>query len=155
MSLYHYSAEPFTLDPSRVYEQLEGYLKPHGLWLSVEEGTPDDHGWKQWCEGAEFSLGSLEHRTRIALRDANILLIEDATSLDAFTRAYQLSPCYDGDSRIDWPRVVARYDGILIAPCLWERRMTRHTFWYYRWDCASACIWNACVLDVAQDEVMA
>lgn len=31
------------------------------------------------------------------------------------------------------------YDG---APYQWECRLDRDTFWYYSWDCASACIWN-------------
>src|ERR1017187_6794495 len=152
MNLYHYSAKPFTLDNERIYTQDVSNFKPRGLWLSAEEGTRDDLGWKQWCEGEEYNVEGLAHRTKISLRSAEILIIDDADALDAFTSAYRLTGSPRDTLRaIDWSRVVARYDGILIAPYIWERRMTPHTFWYYCWDCASACIWNSRVLEVDRE----
>jgi hypothetical protein len=145
VNLYHYSDKPFVLDRDRTYDP-KAHFKPCGLWLSVE----DD--WQRWCEGEEFNLGGLTHRTQIVLNGAKILLLEDTDALDAFTDTYRLTvPPYDSLRAIDWPRVVARYDGIIIAPYMWERRLSPHTFWYYCWDCASACVWNTSVLEVVQE----
>jgi hypothetical protein len=44
-------------------------------------------------------------------------------------------------SYIDWPRVAERFDGVIIAPYQWKHRL--ELMWYYGWDCASGCIWNA------------
>ena len=43
---------------------------------------------------------------------------------------------------IDWPKVAERYDGIIIAPYQWSRRLDG-PMWYYGWDCASGCVWRA------------
>lgn len=145
MKLYHYTPDPFTLDRTRTYTQ-NGNFKPHGLWLSAEAGTDYDHGWKQWCEGEDFNVEGLTHRTEIVLRGANILTLEGPTALDMFTREYVLPDVrFHSLDKIDWHRVIALYDGILIAPYVWERR--HDLMWYYSWDCASACIWNSSVLD--------
>lgn len=130
LDLFHYSSQPFVLDRTRTYTQR--HFKPCGLWLSVG----DD--WKQWCEKEEFHLAGLTHRTPIVLRsDANLRVISDLFQFDTFTAKYQNQ--WAPFDPIDWPRVVEDYDGIIIAPYFWDRRMTH---WYYSWDCASACIWN-------------
>ena len=41
---------------------------------------------------------------------------------------------------IAWEKVAAKYDGLIITPYIWQRRMELN--WYYTWDCASGCIWN-------------
>jgi hypothetical protein len=43
---------------------------------------------------------------------------------------------------IDWSKVAAKHQGIIIAPYCYARRLTYHTAWYYGWDCASGCIWD-------------
>ena len=68
--------------------------------------------------------------------DANILRVKNVAAIDAFSREY--IGLY---KNIDWHRVCARYDGILIAPYLSARRLNLP--WYYPWDCASACVWNS------------
>ena len=47
------------------------------------------------------------------------------------------------DRYIDWPAVATDYPGLIIAPYQWSCRMSEFTRWYYGWDCASGCIWNA------------
>ena len=128
MTLHHYSPTPWTLDRERTYEQPELHFKPNGLWLSV------DDDWQRWCEGEDFNRDGLMHHTEIVISSsANILTISDVRALDAFTAKYRLggTRVLDALRAIDWPRIVAEYDGILIAPYLWERRLTGHTFWYY------------------------
>lgn len=121
-------------------------FKPRGLWVSVEG---NDDGWKAWCEGEQFSLPQLARQTEIILaKDANILWLKTSEEIDAFTESWGLD--WAGISKrrsyvyaIDWPAIAKLHDGIIIAPYCWERRMTASTTWYYTWDCASGCIWNA------------
>lgn len=147
MTLVHYSAAPLTFDAERTYEQPQSNFKPNGLWLSVEG---NDDGWKQWCEGEDFNVDGLVHQTELILKDdANVLVIDTVDALDEFTRTYRWKK-NELLAAIDWTRVSAMYDGIIIAPYLWSRRHTRETFWYYPWDCASACIWNVRVLETSR-----
>ena len=157
--LRHYSPEPFAFDPTRTYDQRRDahcYGKPRGLWLSVDEG------WKEWCQDESFNLDGLVHSTEFDVRDdARILRIQTLLDLDIFHRDHAhravASPAdaitvWDRATRsekayghsIDWAFVAERYDGILIAPYIWQRRLEYS--WYYGWDCASACIWNPGVL---------
>jgi hypothetical protein len=83
---------------------------------------------------------------------ANILRLGSPAALDVFTAEYGgAPPIYRAlDQRfgertmmIDWRRVASVYDGIIIAPYQWSRRLDGGARWYYGWDCASGCIWNA------------
>lgn len=145
MTFYHYSATPLVLDHARTYEQPAAHFKPVGLWLSVDED------WKRWCDAEDFNAEALVHRTQVDVGTANLLVIDNVEALDAFTARYRLRGMeYEALRAIDWPRVKSLYDGIVIAPYLWERRLAEHTFWYYTWDCASACVWNVAALSVVQ-----
>ncbi len=144
MRFYHYSSSSFVLDASRRYEQRD-HFKPKGLWLSAESGHED--GWKDWCESESFALESLAHRTQIFLHpDANVLRIKDASALEEFSRRYYRH--VDHSLReIDWSTVASLYAGIIIAPYIYEKRLDHDVFWYYSWDCASACIWDLSVVE--------
>ena len=101
---------------------------------------------------AEFRLESLryEHEVKLDPR-ANILYVTTPDELDEFSQEYAADTkinkalpgirVYD----IDWPRLYELYDGIIISPYLYERRLG-DTVWYYGWDCASGCIWNVEVI---------
>ncbi len=145
MRLIHYSAKPVLPIISRA--QIETPLsKPVGLWLSV----PGDDGWKAWCEAEGFGLGSLKCEHEVELSEgANILRLCSADDLDEFTSVYgrdRLNPypyC-----QIDWRAVAAKHQGIIIAPYIWPRRLDgRASNWYYGWDCASGCIWDATAIE--------
>src|ERR1700731_546804 len=43
---------------------------------------------------------------------------------------------------IDWPTLSKRYDGVLIAPFVYECSRNHRAGWYYAWDCASGCVWH-------------
>lgn len=136
--LLHYSAEPF-VGPvrSEAQEGDEMLFKPRGLWLSV------GNAWQEWCREAEYGADRIVHVARVTLApDANVLRLTSQADLDRFTDEY-------GDEEKDrsyhtrfirWDRVAEKYDGIIIAPYIWERRL--ELMWYYGWDCASGCIWN-------------
>ena len=119
-------------------------IKPCGVWFSVE-GEDD---WMRWCCSEGFRLGALTFGTEIVLKDdANVLWIRTVEELDAFTREYRSREATVMGLRsdwIDWERVIAKYDGIIIPTYLWERRMS--AMWYYGWDCASGCVWNTAAI---------
>ena len=80
---------------------------------------------------------------------ARILHLDGAGAIDAFNDRYGIEREY-GIARsvrmpeVSWAGVEADgYHGIVISPYCWERRLARHARWYYPWDCASGCIWNA------------
>jgi len=141
--LIHYSAKPLLAVQSA--KQGPPTDKPNGLWVPVE-GTDD---WKAWCESESFSLDRMACAHELFLiTEASVLRICTARQLDAFTSRYRYreEPMFRRhrlQPSIDWSQVAARYEGIIIAPYLWERRLDDRTFWYYSWDCASGCIWNA------------
>jgi hypothetical protein len=149
--LLHYSSEP--LGALYSCEQKSGvrghrFDKPRGLWVSVE-GEDD---WRSWCEAESFGNPGAQHCYEIALAsDANVLRIKSAPALLSFTRRYGYDP-YVGipgvrtimsGQGIQWAAIAAKFDGIIIAPYQWSARLDDRTGWYYGWDCASGCIWNA------------
>lgn len=145
MQFTHYSSEPF-LGPLRSALKHDKDHKPSGFWLSVDDG---EMGWADWCRAEEYELAGLACVHDVTLKgDAHILRISDPAGIDAFTAEFA-GLDYDGRRnlgrvwRIDWPRVAKLYQGVVIAPYIWERRLDMVSSWYYGWDCASGCIWDA------------
>lgn len=118
--------------------------KPTGLWVSIGEA------WPAWCLENEYGVGRLCYATPVTINAAaNILTLGHPWDLDEFTHKYskQRGDYWLLDRRcIDWQRVQDEYDGIIIAPYQWERRL--ELSWYYSWDVASGCIWNANAITV-------
>jgi hypothetical protein len=138
----------------QLYGHYKGWKgpKPQGLWFSVETGSED--GWKDWSLGNDFRVEHLQYQYEIKLSDdANLVWINTVDELDEFTEQNKVD---DSDRinfyrsinikpsvyELDWRPIKGKYQGIIIAPYLWERRLTSETAWYYGWDCASGCIWN-------------
>lgn len=122
--------------------------KPLGLWFSVGDGADS---WKDFCQGNDFNLDSFEHATEITFRAAaKILRITNAKQLDAITEKHG-SDCpympphlsYGKGYSIAWNVIAEQFDAIVIAPYIWSRRLHNGSHWYYCWDCASGCVWNA------------
>lgn len=143
--LIHYTAQPFELE-QRCVEQKDPQtfaLKPVGLWVSVDDA---------WHVAALDMFGDdeLQHASLVTLAsDAHVLRLKTVREIDSFTEQYAIiaDERFDFLSRtIDWRRVAAEYQGIIIAPYQFERRLTQHTFWYYGWDCASGCIWDTAAI---------
>jgi hypothetical protein len=129
-----YSPEPWTFARTHVYDPAGRRSKPDGLWVSVG----DD--WERWCRSESYGWPEHHrHITTVTLApDANILVISDPEALRAFTRDHTIDRWYN----VNWLPTVAAYDGIVIAPYLWECRLEQGVSWYYTWDCASGCIWS-------------
>lgn len=137
--LLHFSLEPLDIIRDTL-QATTPRVKPNGFWVSV---GPE---WAEWCVAEQFYLANLSHVSRVLLSpDANVLRLTGAWDLDVFTDEYgSTNPEYlyarRGES-IDWARVAAKHDGIVIAPYVYERRFEFP--WYYGWGVASGCIWNA------------
>ncbi len=153
MDLRHYTDQPMTLHRDRVYIQRSPNFirKPEGFWVSVL-GEDD---WPTWCHAERFHTDMLAHEYKVTLKScARIHHITNLFAFDAFHDTYSVEterrPHYNSDEYwrgqrpIDWRKVAADCDGIIIAPYQWERRMLPS--WYYGWDCASGCIWNPAVI---------
>jgi hypothetical protein len=159
----HFSREPlgelFVREQHPLPEYITPHDKPNGLWLSNEK----DYGWQAWCEDNEFACGTYRFAQEITLADdANVLRLSHPEDLDDFTKTWGVPDSYsrsmgylDGGISterfgrlygpayaIDWLRVAESWDGVLITPYHYERRMNHQTSWYYGWDCASGCIWH-------------
>lgn len=142
--LWHWTEEPFTGKGGYLIQDkiIKGcYEKPKGLWVSAGDG---EDGWRAWCEAEEFHLERLRYKTRIRLTEtAKIIRLEDTSDIDQFTLRYRWEQGdIIGNNVINWGRVSDDYDGIIIAPYCWPRRLHRGTEWYYTWDCASGCLWD-------------
>lgn len=126
---------------------VEPFFKPRGLWFSVEG---NDDGWKSWCEGEMFRTAHLAIQTEIIFKEtARIFRISSPEEIDTFTEKYVLHAGVFAQLGlrpgfvIDWAKLATEFDAIVIAPYQWQRRLSEHTMWYYSWDCASGCVWNA------------
>lgn len=142
--LIHYAAEPLGELYDVDQREARAHFKPKGLWVSVE-GKDD---WETWCESEGFALERLSVSHEIVLDpSANILWLTSAIDIDLLTADYgidilpgfQYGPCF---MHVDWPAISDRYDGIVIAPYQWSRRLDGNARWYYSWDCAAGCIWR-------------
>ena len=126
-------------------QQLVG-SKPKGLWVSI--GSE----WDEWCRENDFRQDELQTKTAVVIKKhAKILRIHNAEQLDKFHEKYNSYNCAFKTGRygeheskfgegIDWAKVTEKYQGIIIAPYIWSRRMKY--MWYYGWDVASGCIWD-------------
>lgn len=159
MILEHYSKVPLEWPP-RSYVQAplgtDGNFKPKGLWVSVR----GEYDWPWWCRAEDFQVSRLAMRQIVHLTgNARILTIESEEQILEFDAIFgvdhPLSPTFTWH-QIDWGRVASEHDGIVIAPYLWSCRLpmeerdsprSKVSNWYYPWDCASGCIWNAGAID--------
>lgn len=115
------------------------YQKPIGCWITDDS----DCCWKTWCIGNDFGLDRLTHKHEVILDDSNVLILESAEDIDNFGREWSCTKSGKWmDRYILWDQVAKKYDGLIITPYQWSRRMERSSSWYYGWDCAGGCIWK-------------
>jgi len=117
-------------------------MKPRGLWVSAD-GEDD---WPTWCKAEGYRLDRLVNRFVVTLSDeANILHLTTVREVLEFSNEYmdQNEPEWLRGWRIDWPKLAEKYQGIIIAPYQWALRSDDRTRWYWGWDVASGCIWDA------------
>lgn len=145
LSLSHFSKEPYIRHlyskPQRVEQHRSCFEKPQGFWVSVDGDTD----WAEWCRANDFGLGTYRHAVHLAPA-AKVLHISNSWELLDFRDKYQGIKRWGANQQwtdiyIRWEDVAKDYQGIIIAPYQWSCRMDEN--WYYGWDCASGCIWDA------------
>lgn len=109
--------------------------KPEGLWISDESA---DDGWSSWASGEDYTIGSNAFVVELA-PDASILSLTSEAAILDFHRTYSIG---ERGWDVDWTAVAQRWQGITITPYQWGLRLSQVS-WYYTWDCASGCIWDA------------
>lgn len=144
--LTHYSKKPLGKARS-VRQQRDPSDKPTGLWVSDDaEYGGEAMGWPHWCESESFALDRLRHRQVVSLAAPERLLwLGSVPEIDDFHREVS-EPVYRDYRVIRWDRVAEKWAGIVITPYQWARRLDGPARWYYGWDCASGCIWDASVI---------
>jgi len=137
MKLSHFSKEPALTPYSQPQSGWRGD-KPEGLWVSVD-GEDD---WPSFChkEGLDdWGTATVRHRIELT-SDSRVLLLSCVDDVLAFSE--QWSSATDA-FRVNWAGVASIYQGVIIAPSQWCLRFSARVRWYYGWDCASGCIWDA------------
>lgn len=136
MNLRHYSKAAEITVESRQQDNT-WHHKPRGFWVSDE----DDYGWSQWTEENEYGIGANAFEVSLA-PDANVLLLGTVDAVRDFDRQFSVG---SNRYRVDWARVAEQWQGIIITPYQWKLRLS-DVDWYYTWDCASGCIWDAAAI---------
>lgn len=141
--LIHYSEKPLATVHSVVQdENCAGFMKPCGLWVSAE----GDDDWPSWCRSEVPEWIENKCATEVIFAaGARVLHISTLKAFDAFEVEYvtpgTFKPEYHRE-QIDWKTVAKKYQAIVISPYMYRRRFGSN-LWYYGWDCASGCIWDA------------
>jgi hypothetical protein len=138
VKLLHYSTEPIQgLRPVSYLQRPE--MQPSGLWLSVGQA------WKDWCLDNLSRPEELQACHHVTLQPgADILKIKTPQDIDWLTAEFHVKCAFPTIATyyLDWPSIARRWQGIIIAPYQYSRRLNSKTAWYYPWDCASGCIWD-------------
>lgn len=125
-----------SFDTSRVGVQ-EIRMKPKGLWYGIGDS------WLRWVKN---EMPDWEHDNvyRLDINESRIKIIRTYKELLAFDAEYGLDnqgrSFFDNGRMIDWAKVAKEFDGIEIAPYIFEARYELQ--WYSTWDVASGCIWS-------------
>src|SRR5580765_4126466 len=139
----HWASKPLALDRTRQYPVDANHFKPLGLWFDA------DSDWKRWCESEGFMPNCLTVPHIVTLKPgANILLINSPEALEDFTVKWGGKggkTSFRETDFIRWLNLRTRYDGIVIAPYQWSKRLSLE--WYYSWDCASGCVWDLSAIE--------
>lgn len=154
MRLLHFSQKPTITRPIETVPQVSdgqsliSMWKPRGLWVTPEG---DEHDWSWWARAENFRLEDLRHAQEVRMRDdARVLHLESPQDMIEFAATYPgrlagtLAAHLGGEyAGIDWQAVSREYHGIIVAPYQWSLRLDHRFMWYYPWDCATGCIWDA------------
>jgi len=112
--------------------------KPGGFWFGV--GTE----WIDWTEG-EMPDWKGENLYSVEVDEKQCVVIENERDLRLFHNEYRTP-----NGMIDWGKVAKKYKGIIIKNYIAEARMKYP--WYYSWDVASGCVWDASALKEVEQQ---
>ena len=160
MNLIHYSHEPFTFSkkdytPHYYTDKFtkQNYIKPSGLWVSIENKEKNYYDWEDWCHDSNFRLEGLQYKYSVTIeKDASILELTNVFDMFGFNNEYAIpeEKHWDFDEldyepivyKIKWSELATKYQGVFIYPYHHELRLRNDFTWYYGWDCSSGVIWD-------------
>ena len=163
--LSHYSKHAIS-EFSNGLQPPDNEHKPGGVWLSDDT----QYGWhafvlerlrsgaSDWSDGKEL----LQYRYDFAIpphQQNHILFLKTPEDLWWFTSKYSESNarnCEVGGMaghglHIEWHRVKTDFKGILITPFQQELSRQDPNFHWYRFDCASGCVWDVNCLTLLRE----
>lgn len=114
-------------------------FKPNGFWYGIHDS------WVSWVKG-NMPEWEGDYLYEVKVNSDKILHMSTYAELADFTAKFGHSivpelPMMNRHCYINWAPIAERWDGIEISPYVWDARFD--FIWYYGWDCASGCIWNA------------
>lgn len=118
------------------------YDKPRGFWFTDDS----EDCWASWCRAENFCLEALTFKHEVKLDESKLLILRTGEELDQFLQDFTIYHSWHSsytDRCINWPEVAKQYAGIIITPYQWSHRLSHDSNWYYGWDCASGCVWDA------------
>jgi hypothetical protein len=153
----HFSDKPLPATLDSFVQTEHVWIKPRGLWISDEDA---ELGWLAWCRdegGADF-MKRCKFVHNVTLKpNAEVLHLKSCSDIDWFTKEFHFLeeelPTFGGTVMmlyINWMRVSKVYQGIIITPYQWDCRFDFNCNWYYGWDCASGCIWDAGAVEAVE-----
>ena len=155
MPLVHYSKRPVG-QLSRFSRKPDNKHSPGGLWLSDDaEGGWLDLVRRQIARGDQDWIQDRHkwaYMTPFVVALDQILWLKVEGDLHQFAESYrepQERDCGCGYGlHIEWERAKADYKGVLISPYQdsLSHRNSDPMFHWYRFDCASGCVWDTSCL---------
>lgn len=151
MKMYHASPIPFTLNEFREYEQIPGFNKPTGLWVSPWNPEEDTNGWMDWLKYEGYlddgsSKNDIFHPKY--LYELDIMDPDEETDLfywriDNPERARTFLESHrdwDYPNTCNWNMIARSSDAIIVTdPNYW---WSKAPDMFYGWDCTSMCIFS-------------
>jgi hypothetical protein len=136
MKRIHYTNKDY-IDVTREYHSTDMWLKPIGLWYSL------DYVWEQVCIGYNVPCG--KNKLLLDIIDEGIFIIDSLDKLRVFIDKYA-----DLDKGfINWTSVQNKYDGFEVRNYNYILSQIRKYYpyeleyiWFNSLDCASGCLWN-------------
>jgi hypothetical protein len=117
-----------------VSQIVEPDQKPKGFWYAI------GRSWIEWCE-CEMPDWRKSVLQEVIIDPSKILFLRTPKDILEFSREYGVADYFT--IGVDWVRVAKHYSGIEIAPYQYSLRFSKEAGWYYGWDIASGCIWDA------------
>lgn len=114
--------------------------KPGGFWFGV--GSE----WVDWTE-SDMPEWKGDNLYSVEVDESQCLVIQDEFDFKDFSRTYGTR-----GGMIDWGRVSKDHKGVIIRGYFPKYRMNPQYRWYYSWDIASGCVWDASAIKQVEQQ---
>lgn len=141
----HYGADQYNKDLVEIRKSWTIPAKPDkGLWASPLDA---DYGWKDWCQGEDFRLETLDASFKFVIKDsANILHVHSEKDILPYVIPCEYRFCITETSsldKLDQELLYSKFDGIELHL---SDNYSMHNGIFNTWDCDSICVWNPDVI---------